>query len=456
MPPSQAVPGMVSLVTGDVYNKTEATPIDGGYSVMARYAKQYGALPQTISRPVDSAKQSYNATINAAAQAEKDPPISAMASATISFSDLLNAEPPSTGGFQLGLSSAAPSQIIQTKSNISQLQKEAAGTAIIQISDFSSSQPSSFSFNQDQSQPVEASAPSQQTSAFDTSTSIPQQQESTAPESSSTTDAFTLSGSSGFSFGGFGGSGGQAAAVEDIPIVTTAEPTSGRKINFSQQSSIPQTDTSAFEEPIQETISSSQNLPAISTAFDAFNTNPPVQTNISSSSNQSAFDTEFEQPPNQPTESTFDAFNSSPQAQQSVTSSPNQSAFNSDFEQQETSQNESAFDPFNTGQPAQTNVNPSSNQSAFNGGFEQEENQQTNSAFDPFNADQPAQTSSSAFDPFNTDQDSESAFDAPAQTTMTIRNASSDESLSTQEGSAPNSGDFSDEFSLSGSSGFAF
>ena len=136
MPPSSSVKGMISLVTGNVYGKTSTTPIDSGYSEMAQYLKQYSQLPSADVATISAAAKAYSNATSSQAQAEKQLTVSVIASQTISFTDLLNALPPSTGGMQVGLSSAAPSNIVATQSSISQLQSSAAGSASMQISGF--------------------------------------------------------------------------------------------------------------------------------------------------------------------------------------------------------------------------------------------------------------------------------------------------------------------------------
>ena len=133
MPPSTAVQGMISLITGNVYGKESATPIDSGYSPLTQYTKQYGELPQDIANAINSAAQAYNNSVNAQT-ATKETTINVMASQTMSFTDLMNALPPSTGGFEFGISSAAPSNIVATNSTISQLQTAAAGGATFEFS----------------------------------------------------------------------------------------------------------------------------------------------------------------------------------------------------------------------------------------------------------------------------------------------------------------------------------
>ncbi len=136
MPPSSSVPGMVSLVTGNVYARTSITPVDGGYAEITQYTKRYGQLPQTVASAISSATNTYNNALGAqaqAAQATKTAQVNVIASQTFSFTDLMNALPPTTGGTQIGLSSSAPSNIVATQSSISQLQSSAAGTATIEF-----------------------------------------------------------------------------------------------------------------------------------------------------------------------------------------------------------------------------------------------------------------------------------------------------------------------------------
>lgn len=134
MPPSSATQGMVSLITGNVYAKDSATPIDSGYSEMAQYTKQYGPLPQEVSGAITAASHAYNNTATTPANSKEVVIDATTSSQSISLSDLLNAAPPKTGGVQVGLSSIAPSKIVATGSSISQLQNAAAGTAAIEFS----------------------------------------------------------------------------------------------------------------------------------------------------------------------------------------------------------------------------------------------------------------------------------------------------------------------------------
>ncbi len=133
MPPSNSVKGMISLITGNVYDRTSPTPIDGGYSQLTQYTKQYGQLPPNIENGINNSLQAYNNTIAPEEQATQQAPVSVVASQTMSFSDLMNTLPPSTGGFEFGLSKMAPSNIVVTKSSLSKLQAIAAGNAKVEF-----------------------------------------------------------------------------------------------------------------------------------------------------------------------------------------------------------------------------------------------------------------------------------------------------------------------------------
>lgn len=136
MPPSVDIQGMVSLITGNVYSKTSTTPVDSGYLELPQYTKNYGALPQDIATAISVASAQYKALAHPqakVAQATKISQATVVPSVTISLDDLMNAAPPVTGGFQLGLSDAAPSKLIATAASISQLQIAAAGSAGLQF-----------------------------------------------------------------------------------------------------------------------------------------------------------------------------------------------------------------------------------------------------------------------------------------------------------------------------------
>ncbi len=128
MPPSNTVQGMISLITGNVYSNTKAEPIDSGYAMLTQYTKQYGQLPPDIADAINNTINAYKDSIGEQVET-KQATVDVVASQTMSLTDMMTTLPPSTGGFELGLSSAAPSNIMPTKSSISQLQTAAAGSA---------------------------------------------------------------------------------------------------------------------------------------------------------------------------------------------------------------------------------------------------------------------------------------------------------------------------------------
>ena len=94
-------------------------------------------LSQDILDKISAATDAYTQAQKSQAKtalAKNQPQESVVASQSVSLADLLNAAPPTTGGVQIGLTSAAPTKIMATTSSISQLQNAAAGTATIETS----------------------------------------------------------------------------------------------------------------------------------------------------------------------------------------------------------------------------------------------------------------------------------------------------------------------------------
>lgn len=143
--------GMVSLVTGNVYDSSSNTPVDSGYAELIPYEGQYGKLPSATTTKIAASKKAYLAALQAAEKKDKPttsssssskattPSTVSLGSGGLSLSSMSSSSSPSTGGLQLGLSSAAPGLSLSTSSSLTLRQNNAAGGAGLQLGGLSGS-----------------------------------------------------------------------------------------------------------------------------------------------------------------------------------------------------------------------------------------------------------------------------------------------------------------------------
>jgi|GEM_PF-1614338 len=104
MAPSTKTQGMVSLITGNLFKKSDGTQINSGYSVLEPYISKHNWLPNSVKQMIESSKNAYYSTLSKQAAQEKNlqdlaaaqNKKSSIASQTISLSSMLKATPPST------------------------------------------------------------------------------------------------------------------------------------------------------------------------------------------------------------------------------------------------------------------------------------------------------------------------------------------------------------------------
>lgn len=142
MPPSKNPKGMVSLITGNVYDATSTDPIDSGYSELIPYENQYGKLPAQVMKKINAAKAAYMAALEAAEKKTEQPKKPAqpkqsqtisLGSSGLSLGSMSSSGAPNTGGLQLGLSSSAPGLSLSTNQSLSTRQNNAANGSGLQL-----------------------------------------------------------------------------------------------------------------------------------------------------------------------------------------------------------------------------------------------------------------------------------------------------------------------------------
>lgn len=125
---------LVSLISGNVYDAS-GNIVRNLKNIIQAYAKMNN-IPLNIKQTLKVTLQSYKpgqVAVGSTPTSQSPTPQAAVASQTIEISDITPTTPPVTSTIQVGLTSAAPAQIVATTESISQLQDFAAGPAGIAL-----------------------------------------------------------------------------------------------------------------------------------------------------------------------------------------------------------------------------------------------------------------------------------------------------------------------------------